>query len=82
MAGIDERREGGVCRVIELAGGSLAAGVLGNGNDLDVAVSQLLVECLPAWQVEPASSPRRPGEQQHFLAAEIGQADGVAVAIR
>jgi hypothetical protein len=34
-----------------------AAGVLRDGYDLKIPVFQLLVDCLPAWQVKAASSP-------------------------
>lgn len=34
-----------------------AARVLRNGDDLKILVFQLLVDCLPAWQVKTASSP-------------------------
>jgi hypothetical protein len=34
-----------------------AASVLRDGDDLKVLVFQLLIDCLPAWQVKAAPSP-------------------------
>ena len=34
-----------------------AARVLGDGDDLKILVFQLLIDCLPAWQVKAAASP-------------------------
>src|SRR5262249_1728574 len=59
-----------------------AAGILGHGNDLEILVSQLLVECLPAWQVKAAASPGGPGDKQNFLAAKIRERVWFAVDIR
>ena len=50
-----------------------ATGVLGDGDDLEISVPQLLVDGLPPGQVESAPSPGGPGDDQHFLAAKVGQ---------
>jgi hypothetical protein len=39
------------------------AGVLRDGDDLEILVLQLAVKLLPPWQIESAASPRRPGQQ-------------------
>jgi hypothetical protein len=40
-----------------------AAGILRYGDDLKILVFQLFVDCLPAWQIKAASSPRGPSHQ-------------------
>jgi hypothetical protein len=40
-----------------------AAGVLCDGDDLEILVFQFAVKLLPSWQVESAASPRSPGHQ-------------------
>jgi hypothetical protein len=44
-------------RIDPRAGIFIAAGILGDGDDFKILVFQLLVDCLPAWQVKAASSP-------------------------
>jgi hypothetical protein len=39
------------------------AGVLRDGDDLEILVLQFAVKLLPPWQIESAASPRRPGQQ-------------------
>jgi hypothetical protein len=39
------------------------AGVLRDGDYLEILVLQLAVKLLPPWQIESAASPRRPGQQ-------------------
>ena len=48
-----------------------AAGILRCRDNLEIAVFQFRVNFLPAWQIEPASSPGRPGDHQDLLAAKI-----------
>lgn len=43
---------------------------------------EFLVEDLPSWQIEAAASPRGPGDDENFLAAEIGEGVQHAVHIR
>ena len=59
-----------------------AAGILSHGDDFKILVFQLLVDCLPAWQVKAASSPRSPCHQQDFLAVEVRKAMRLALKIR
>jgi hypothetical protein len=48
-----------------------SAGVLRDGNYLEIFVLKFAVKFLPSWQIEAAASPRRPCQQQNFLAAKI-----------
>src|ERR1700676_5322955 len=57
-------------------------GVLGRGNDLEILILQLLVNLLPAWQIEAAASPGSPGNHQDLFAAEIGKVNYTAFSIR
>ena len=59
-----------------------AAGVLRHGNDFEVFVLQFFVERLPAWQVETAASPGRPGDEQNFLATKVSERMQLAIQIR
>ena len=71
MRRIDQRRVGGLGRVVPLARGRLTAGVLRDGDDLEVLALQLVVECLPPGQIKSAPSPTCPGNEQHLLSAEL-----------
>ncbi len=82
MAHIDQRSERGVRAVIPAPGRSLAAGILRGRDNLEIAALQVCVNFLPAWQIEPAASPGRPGDCQHLLAAKIGEVNDAAGAIR
>ena len=81
MLRVDERCISCLGGGVELAGGSFTTGVLGSGDDLEILAFQFFVEFLPAWQIECASSPRGPGEQQHLFPAELRQFHGVALAV-
>ena len=81
MRGIDQRRVGGFRRVVPLARGRFAAGVLRNGDDLEVPAFQLFVKCLPPGQIKPAPSPTCPGYEQHLLSPELREPDRPAFAI-
>src|SRR5262245_34682684 len=39
------------------------------------------IQCLPAWQIQSAPSPRCPRDDQHFPATKIGEMDNPAFAI-
>ena len=82
MVRVDESRVGGLRGVVEGAGGLLSGRVLGDGDDLEALTSDLFVDFLPTWQVPGASSPGGPGEEQHLLAAEVGEVHDVALSIR
>jgi hypothetical protein len=58
-------------RVIPLAGCGFAAGILRGCDDFKISALQIFVDFLPAWQIKTASSPRGPGEDENFFAAEI-----------
>ena len=73
MRRVDEGRVGRLGRVVPLTGCGLSAGVLRRGDDLEILVFELLVNLLPAWQIESAASPGRPRHDDHFLAAKTGQ---------
>jgi hypothetical protein len=57
---VHQRYEISLGRVVPLSGRRLSAGILRGGDDLEILA-----------QIEAASSPGRPGEQQHFLTAKI-----------
>ena len=68
--------EGGVCGMSvsdPLAGVFYAVGVLRNGDDFEVLVFQLLINCLPSWQVKAAPSPRGPRDKKDLLPTKISQ---------
>src|SRR5258708_8312562 len=50
-----------------LAGILDAVGVLRDGDDFEVLAFQLLIDCLPSWQVKAAPSPHAPCDKKHFL---------------
>jgi CheY-like chemotaxis protein len=56
MLRVDERRVGRFGRVVPLTGCGLSAGVVRRGDDLEILLLQLLVDLLPAWQIESAAS--------------------------
>jgi hypothetical protein len=77
--------QSGVARfgaIVPLAGGSLTSRILRRSDNLEILSLQLFVNFLPAWQIEPAASPTRPGDHENFLATEIGEMDYFPVAIR
>lgn len=81
MLRVDQRGVGRLGGVIPLACRFLAAGILGSRDDFEIPVLQLLVNFLPAWQIEAATSPGCPGDHQGFPALEIGQVDDAALAV-
>src|SRR5215471_15355898 len=82
MHGVDQGCIGRVRRVVPLSRGRFASCILGRGDDFEVPVAQLVVECLPAWQIETAPSPGCPGDHEHFLAVKIGEAYEPAPSVR
>ena len=81
MGGVDERRVSGLRRVVPLAGSSFTARVLRGGDEFKTLGLQFLIDGLPAWQIEAAPSPGGPTEQQNFATTEVGEADGLALAV-
>jgi hypothetical protein len=63
MLGVDQDGVFGLGGLDPFAGVFDPAGVLSDGDDLEIFVLQLAVKLLPSWQVEAAASPRRPGNQ-------------------
>jgi len=59
-----------------------SAGILRYGNDFKILIFQLLVDCLPAWQVKAAPSPTGPRNQQDFLPAKIGEPMQLSLQVR
>jgi hypothetical protein len=59
-----------------------SAGILRHRDDFKILVSQLLVDCLPAWQVKAASSPTGPRDKQNFLPAKIREPMQLAMQVR
>ncbi len=59
-----------------------AAGILGHGDDFKILVFQLLINCLPAWQVKAAPSPTGPCNQQDFLSLKIRKPIQLAMQVR
>jgi len=62
MLRVDQGGIGGFGAVVPLTGRRLTAGVLRCRDDLEILVLQFGVKFLPAWQIEPAASPRGPGD--------------------
>lgn len=62
-------------------GGCGALTFAGDGDDLEVLAVQLFSEVLPDRQVEPAASPRSPGEQEEFTASKVGEGVGLSLEI-
>ena len=58
-----------------------AARVFGDRNDFKVLILEFAINCLPAWQVCAAASPRSPCHDQHFLAAKISERMQLAVLV-
>ena len=81
MLGVDQRGKRCFRRVVPLARGSLAAGVLRGRDDFEILILELGVEFLPAWQIQTAASPGGPGDYEHLLAAQAGEVDDVAAAV-
>src|SRR5262249_46450208 len=81
MLRVDERRVGRLGRVVPLTGCGFSARVLRRGDDLEILLPQLLVNLLPAWQIESAASPGGPCHDEDFFAAKTGQVYGPAGAI-
>jgi hypothetical protein len=82
MLNVDQSGEGRFGAIVPLARCSFSAGILRGGDDLKILTLQLFVNFLPPGQIESASSPRGPGGDQNFLAAEIAEVDDLALAIR
>ena len=64
------------------AGVANAAGILSDAQDFKIFVAEILVEDLPSWQVKAAASPRGPGDDEDFLAAEISERVLLAIHVR
>lgn len=58
-----------------------ASGILRNRNDFKILVFQLLVDCLPAWQVKAAPSPTGPRDEQDLLSAKVREPVRLALQI-
>jgi len=54
---VDQGCERRLRGVVPFAGGCFTADILRCGDDLKVLVFQLVVDFLPAWQIEAAPSP-------------------------
>jgi hypothetical protein len=57
MVGVDERREGRFGSVVPFSCCRFAGCILRRRDDLEVRVLELVVQCLPAWQIKSTSSP-------------------------
>jgi hypothetical protein len=53
------------------AGVADSAGILSDAQDFKIFIVEFFVEDLPPGQVKAAASPRGPGNDENFLAAEI-----------
>ena len=73
MPDIDQAGEARLRLPIEGLGRLLAAAVLSDGDDLETCILHILVKGLPPGQVVATASPGGPGEEQHLLAAKLGQ---------
>jgi hypothetical protein len=63
VLGVDQDGVFGLGGLDPFAGVFDPAGVLRDGNDLEILVLQFAVKFLPSWQVKSAASPRRPGNK-------------------
>jgi hypothetical protein len=63
VLGVDQGGVFGLGGLDPFAGVFDPAGVLRDGDDLEILVLQLAVKLLPPWQIKSAASPRRPGNQ-------------------
>ena len=79
---VDQRCECGLGRDDPLSGIFHAAGILRHGDDFKIFVFELLIKCLPAWQVKAAPSPGGPGYEKNFLAAKIRERMHLASHVR
>ena len=61
----------GFCGVVPGSGGGFATTILRGGDDLEVRVFEFCIEFLPAWQIEFASSPTGPCDDERLLAFEV-----------
>ena len=50
----------------------------GDGDHLEVVISEFFLECLPTWQIEEATSPRGERHQQSLLAPVVGEGASAA----
>jgi hypothetical protein len=57
---IDQGREVRLCGDDPFPGISCATGVFCNRDYFEFFVLEFLIECLPAWQIKSATSPRGP----------------------
>ena len=78
---VDQGRKGCLRCVIPFARRRFAARVLRRRDNLKILVLEFRVDFLPTWQIEAASSPGGPGDHQHFLPAETGEAHDLAAPV-
>ena len=81
MGGVDECRVSGLGLVVPFAGRGFPACVLRGGDEFKALGFEFLINDLPAWQIEAAPSPGGPTEKEDFATAEVGEADGLALAV-
>lgn len=79
---VDQRREGRLGRVVPLPRRCFPDGVLCRRDDFEILTLQLLVQFLPARQIETTTSPGGPGDHEQLLATEIRKADDAPLPIR
>lgn len=74
MVGVDEYRVGDrVVEVVDERADLVDVLVDRDGDDLEVVVSEFVLECLPTWQIEDASSPTGERDEEPLLRAVIGE---------
>jgi hypothetical protein len=72
-------------RIVDAVGGRsdlVDVVVDGDRDDLEVMPVELVLECLPTWQIEDAASPTGERDQQSLLGPVIGQCMRRSVEVR
>src|SRR5262249_13987799 len=73
MLGVNQSRICCLRRVVPFSGCRFSSRILRRRDDFEILVLQFAVDFLPAWQVESAASPGRPGDDEYFLPAEVAE---------
>ncbi len=82
MLNVDQRGVASLGFVVPFTRRFFAASILRGRDDLEILILQLRVDFLPAWQIEAASSPGCPGDDQNLLASKIMEVDDFSVPVR
>ncbi len=81
MLGVDQGRVGSFSSIVPLARSRFPTRILRGGDDFKVLIFQFRVQFLPAWQIEAASSPGCPGDNEDLFAPKVRQMDDAAFTV-